>query len=145
MLPSPLLPGTCSPCVRLAPQAHARLVWSTPSDAAGPTPRALPAFAGIPPDLHTSQQSPPPTLMGWVCCRPGARVQSPTWHVPRLRAGLSPDLPTVPLFPEHSPWLPRLQEPRCNGLTLGHRVQEEGTAESLPSGHLTPPGTAWPF
>ena len=74
---------------------------------------------------------------------PGSKAQPGL--SPRLRAGVSPDLPTEPLFPERSPWLPRLPAPPCNGLTPGHRVEEKGTVESLPSGHLTPRGAAWPF
>lgn len=137
----PLLPGTCSPCVPWPPKPmpSSGLVYSQRCCRAWPQSSACSCWhSSRPPHLTAKSTS---HLIRWVCHRPGARVQSPTWHVPQGSGAGGPQTsPLGALFPECSSWLPRLPAPPCSGFTLGHRVEEKGTVESLPSGT---PDTTW--
>lgn len=87
-----------------SPFSHTWRPWC-PLEPSGPRPRsglfqgpprALPSLAFIPPDPpHLTAKSTLLPFKGWICCRPGPGVRSPTWHVAKLRAGLSPELPAV--------------------------------------------------
>lgn len=60
-------------------------------------PWAPPTLAFIPPHPpHLTAKFSLQLFKGPICCRPGPRVRLLPWHVPRLRAGLSPDHSTVP-------------------------------------------------
>lgn len=74
-----------------------------PSPLKAPLPQLPPAvfqahpqlhlpLASFFPTQHTLQQSPPSLPpREWLCRSQGPGLRSPAWHVPRLRAGLSPE------------------------------------------------------